>query len=180
MSKKITLYPDEKVQKDPHDFTDDIQFPLLFIIMMPNTIGTIAKAIRHNDYPLAAFAISVIVCFFLLQFCLSKYLSAPKHDSTKKFWLKLNMWFLYTVTSFGVVYQFADFFTLEMSMSLYMVVLLCSMFLFYVFMIADLFNHWKIRRHDQGEHCLPENQSLDATKLDCYSVSVWEKVWFNL
>ncbi|PWA43138.1 hypothetical protein CTI12_AA538670 [Artemisia annua] len=175
MSKKTTtLYPDEKIQKDPHDFTDDIQFPLLFIIMMPNTIGTIAKAIRHNDYPLAAFAISVIVCFFLLQFCLSKYLSAPKHNSTKKFWLKLNMWFLYTVTSFGVVYQFADFFTSQMTMSLYMVVLLCSMFLFYVFVIVDVVNFWKIRGEDG--HCLPENQSLDATKMNCYSVSIWEKV----
>ncbi|GJV58790.1 hypothetical protein Tco_1464890 [Tanacetum coccineum] len=60
MGKKITLFPDDNVQKGPHDFTDDIQFPLLFVIMMPNTIGTIAKAIRHNDYSLAVFAISVI------------------------------------------------------------------------------------------------------------------------
>nr|GEU98209.1 hypothetical protein CTI12_AA538670 [Tanacetum cinerariifolium] len=177
MGKKITLFPDDKVQKGPHDFTDDIQFPLLFVIMMPNTIGTIAKAIRHNDYSLAVFAISVIVCFFLLQFCLSKYLSVPKNNSTQKFWLKLNMWFLYTATSFGVVYQFSDFFSLQMAMSLYMVVLLCSAFLFYMFFIVDLMNYGKIWTDgDQDGHCLPKNQSLDVGKINCYSVSILDKV----
>ncbi|GJZ68358.1 hypothetical protein Tco_0631598 [Tanacetum coccineum] len=31
MGKKITLFPDDNVQKGPHDFTDDIRFPLLLV-----------------------------------------------------------------------------------------------------------------------------------------------------
>ncbi|GKB95876.1 hypothetical protein Tco_0982013 [Tanacetum coccineum] len=86
MGKKITLFPDDNLQKGPHDFTHDIQFPLLYVIMIPNTIGTIAKAICHNDYSLVVFAISGSYCMFLSVTIL-----------------------LVKATSFKVVYQFRFF-----------------------------------------------------------------------
>ncbi|MFS7970741.1 hypothetical protein Hanom_Chr09g00824491 [Helianthus anomalus] len=116
LRKKPTLYP----IRNPHAITDDYQWTFLFIIMMPNTIGAITRSIRQNNYSLAFLCISVCVCFFLLQFCLSKYLSLPKNEkSSRKLWLKLNMWLLYTAICFGLVFQFADFFPLQMTVTLF-------------------------------------------------------------
>ncbi|KAJ0712439.1 hypothetical protein HanOQP8_Chr09g0334851 [Helianthus annuus] len=123
LRKKPTLYP----IRNPHAITDDYQWTFLFIIMMPNTIGAITRSIRQNNYLLAFLCISVCVCLFLLQFCLSKYLSLPKNEkSSRKLWLKLNMWLLYTAICFGLVYQFADFFPLQMTVTLYGVLLMLS------------------------------------------------------
>ncbi|KAI3784805.1 hypothetical protein L1987_43910 [Smallanthus sonchifolius] len=171
LRKKLTLIPNTR---HPHD---DYQWSILFVIMMPNTVGAIARAVGRNDYSLAALCISVFVCFFLLQFCLSKYLSLPKNEkSSQKFWLKLNMWFLYTAISFGFVYQFADFFPPQMTVTLYGVVTVCSSFLFYVFVIVDLVKYWKIWRNREDEHRLPESRKLYAGKLKYQSVSIYVKV----
>ncbi|MFS7981002.1 hypothetical protein Hanom_Chr10g00945801 [Helianthus anomalus] len=62
-----------------------------------------------------------------MQFCLSKYISLPKNEkSSRQLWQKLNMWLLYTAICFRFVYQFADFFPLQMTVTLYGVVSLCS------------------------------------------------------
>lgn len=175
LSKKITLSTNNAIQRDQHD--DCQWFLFLFVIMMPNTIGTITKAIRHNNYSLVFLCVSVFICFFLLQFCLTKYISLPKNEkSSLKFWLKLNMWFLYTIISYGFVYQFADFFPPNISMALYSLVLVCSSFLFYLFVIVDLVKYWKISRNGGNQHWKHENETLEAGKLNYYSVSIWEKV----
>lgn len=162
---KLTLIPDNTIHRYPHEMTDKHHhWTFLFIIMIPNTFTTITRSISRNDYSSVFLCISVCVCFFLLQFCLSKYLSLPKNDtSSRKLWLKVYMWFLYTAISFGFVYQFADFFAKEMTMILYSVVSVCSLFLFYVFVIVDVVKYWKIWIRDTG-------------KLKYQSVSIWEKV----
>ncbi|GJW06554.1 hypothetical protein Tco_1568977 [Tanacetum coccineum] len=170
-NKTSSIPPSSTIQKDPHEFDDDdFRIPFLFVIMMPNIIGTITKAVRHNDYSLAIFCVSLFVCFFLLQFCLSKYLSLPKNESSKKFCLKLNMWFLYTAISFGFVYQFTDFFPMHIMVTLYTVVLLWSSFLFCVFVVDDLVKYWKNWRHGEYARLLTEVGTLDN------DLSIWEKV----
>ncbi|KAK1432842.1 hypothetical protein QVD17_09744 [Tagetes erecta] len=160
----------------PHQITDNHQhWMFLFLIMMPNTAGVITRAIRQNDYSSLLLCISVCVCFFLLHFCLSKYISLPKNDtSTRKFWLKLNMWLLYTAISFGFVYQFADFFPKQIRVSLYSVVSVCSLYLFYVLVIVDVVKYWKIWIRDEDERA---NWTIDTTgKLKYQTVSIWEIV----
>lgn len=178
LSKKVTLVHDSTIQRDPHEnFGDFKWFPFYFIIMMPNIVGTITKAIRRHDYSLLVLCASVSAGFFLSQLCLIKYISLPKNEkSSLKFLLKLNMWFLYTVISSGFVYQFSDFLPSEITVALYAVVLVCSSFLFYVFVIVDLVRYWKIWRYGEDETELPENQTFDAGKLNRYSVSIVEKV----
>ncbi|KAI3761958.1 hypothetical protein L1987_52381 [Smallanthus sonchifolius] len=144
---------------------------------MPNATTTVAKAIGQKDYPLAVLFMSVFVGFFFLQFHLSKILSLPENKkSGQKIWLNLNMWFLHTALPFGSIYQLADFVPPHFTLIMYIFVLLCSSFLFYLFVIDDLIKCWEIWRLHEDEHRLPENKSLDAGKLDYNSVSIWEKV----
>ncbi|KAL8231542.1 hypothetical protein R6Q57_001320 [Mikania cordata] len=174
LRKKLTLIPN---CTHPHEITTDYQWAFLFLIMMPNIVGAIARAIRRNDYSSTLLCVSVVVCFFLLQFCLSKYLLLPKNEkSTHKFWLKFNMWFLYTAICFGFVCQLADFFPWRITETLYTVVSLCSCFLFYMFVIVDLCKYWKVWRYGDDEHRLPVNQGLDAGEFKYHSVSIWEKL----
>ncbi|KAI3670014.1 hypothetical protein L6452_41582 [Arctium lappa] len=178
LSKKVTLVHDSTIQTDPHDNSDDFKwFPFYFVIMMPNIVGTISKAIRRHDYSLMILCASVSAGFFLLQFCLIKYISLPKNDKLSlKFLLKLNMWFLYSAISSGFVYQFSDFFPSEITLALYGVVLVCSSFLLYLFVIVDLVRFWKIWRYGEDETEVPENQTFVAGKLNRYSISILEKV----
>ncbi|KAL7607431.1 hypothetical protein Lser_V15G20571 [Lactuca serriola] len=174
--KKVTLMPHSRIRRDPHkiadDNDDDRWFPFYFVIMMPNTVATIAKAIRRNEYSTALLCASVFLCFVLLKFCLSRYRSLPENEkSSQKFVLKLNMWFLYTAISFGFVYPFADFFPPPTTVALYSVVVVFSLFLFYVFVMVDLARYWKLWIHSEDEH-----RRLDARNLNDYSVLIWEQV----
>nr|GEU98210.1 hypothetical protein CTI12_AA538680 [Tanacetum cinerariifolium] len=90
---KTTSTPSSTIQKDPHELNDDFRFLFLFVIMMPNTIGTITK-----------------------------------------------------------------------------VVLLCSSFLFCVFVVDDLVKYWKNWRHGEYARVLNEVGTLDN------DLSVCEKV----
>ncbi|MFS7948283.1 hypothetical protein Hanom_Chr06g00558341 [Helianthus anomalus] len=146
------------LQTDP-----DLWLPLFYVIMTPTVSGSIAKAVGRKDYPLALLFASVFVGFFLLQFYLSK-----TEKQVQKLWLNLNMWFLLTLLHFGSIYQLADFFPPQFTFTMYTLVLFCSLFMFYLFVIDDLVKCWMIWR-------LPENQSSDsAGELD-YN-SMWVKV----
>ncbi|KAI3768636.1 hypothetical protein L2E82_19466 [Cichorium intybus] len=178
LRKKVALIPHTRIQRNPHEIADDCHWsPFYLLIMMPNAVRRIAKAIGGNDYSLAVLCVSVCLCFLLLKFCLSRYRSLPKNEkSSQKCLLKSIMWFLYTVISFGFVHQFADFFPPETTGALYSVVFVCSSYLFYLFVIVDLVTYWKIWIHSEDETWLPEKQRLDAGKLNNYSVSISELV----
>ncbi|KAL4581712.1 hypothetical protein LXL04_006239 [Taraxacum kok-saghyz] len=162
---KLSPIPQTRIQRDHHEIpTDDCRwFSFYFIIMIPNTVVTIARAIRRNDYSSAVLCVSICVCFILLKLCLFKYRSLPKNEkSSERFLLKLIMWFLYTAVSFGFVYQFADFFPWETTVALYSVVVVCSSYLLYVFVIVDFVRcYWKmwIQRGEDGVTRLPESKS---------------------
>ncbi|KAJ0846230.1 hypothetical protein HanRHA438_Chr15g0722511 [Helianthus annuus] len=163
--KNVTLLPYTMLQTDPHH--DHLWLPLFYVIMTPTVSGSIAKAMGRKDYPLALLFTSVFVGFFLLQFYL--YLSKTEKP-VQKLWVNLNMWFLLTLLPFGSIYQLADFFPPQFTFTMYTLVLFCSLFMFYLFVIDDLLKCWMIWR-------LPENQSSDAAgELDYNSVSIWVKV----
>ncbi|KAJ0457350.1 hypothetical protein HanIR_Chr15g0772711 [Helianthus annuus] len=127
-------------QTYPHDNYQ--WFPLFFIIGTPNASNTIAKAIGRKDYPFAVLFTLVFVGFFWLQFHLSKY---KNKKWSRNLSLNLNMWFLHTLP-FGLIYQLADIFSPQFTLTMYTVVLLSSSFMFYMFIIDDLVKCWKAWR----------------------------------
>ncbi|KAL4565963.1 hypothetical protein LXL04_030070 [Taraxacum kok-saghyz] len=95
------------IQQNPHEIPDEFhRFPFYFVIMIPNFTGTISKVIRRNDTSFAVFFVLVYASFVLTRLCIS----VPKNEKfIQRFWLKLEIWFLYTVITFGFVYHFAEF-----------------------------------------------------------------------
>ncbi|KAI3500798.1 hypothetical protein L1887_36623 [Cichorium endivia] len=176
LRKKVTLIPNSTIQRNSHEIPDDHQrFPFYFVIMVPNFIGTISNAIRRNENSFAVFFAVVYVGFILSRLCLSKYISLPKNEKLiQHFWLKLDVWFLYTVITFGFVYQFADFSPMQTTVAMYILVSVCSSFLFLAFLIVDLVEFWKIWRQDETQ--VPENQRIDAGKSNYYSLTIWENL----
>ncbi|KAD4586679.1 hypothetical protein E3N88_24280 [Mikania micrantha] len=61
LRKKLTLIPD---CTHPHEITTDYQWAFLFLIMMPNIVGAIARAIRRNDYSSTLLCVSVVLADF--------------------------------------------------------------------------------------------------------------------
>lgn len=78
--------------------------------------------------------------------------------------------------SFGFVCEFGYFLSLQITVALYFVVVVCSVFLLYEFVIVDLVKDWENMK--SGEHGigLLGNQRLDARELKNDSDSVLEKV----
>ncbi|CAI9283237.1 unnamed protein product [Lactuca saligna] len=177
--KKETLIPNSRIERDSHEIPNDYQLiPFYAVIMIPNFVGTISKAIRRNENSFAIIFVFIYVGFVLSRFFLSKYVSLPKNEKLmQQLWLKLDIWFLYTVITFGFVYQFADFSPLQTTVAMYMVVSVCSLILLFVFVIVDVIEFWKIWRYGEDhETQLSENPMTDAGELNSYSVSIWEKV----
>ncbi|KAJ0457347.1 hypothetical protein HanIR_Chr15g0772661 [Helianthus annuus] len=106
MTVKATPLP-EKMNPDP-DHTNNVdadnkrnRFPFHLLIMMPTTIGSFVRSYRRNDndYSMAVFSLLVFSVFILVDYFLVWFLSLPKNEkSSRKFWLKVTMWFLFTVT----------------------------------------------------------------------------------
>ncbi|KAL8233979.1 hypothetical protein R6Q59_020079 [Mikania micrantha] len=164
----MTIPPLNKKMNPNYDstiITDDLEiknknhmFPFYILLMMLNTIGSFAKAYRHGDYSMAVFNLLVLSIFVLVDFCLVKYFSMPKNEkSSRKFWLELTMWCLYTIISFGFVYLFSYYINLQTTMALYTVVLICCVVLLYVFVLAYTVSNWKVSRSEDQE-------TLDASK----------------
>ncbi|KAK9048211.1 hypothetical protein SSX86_032826 [Deinandra increscens subsp. villosa] len=170
MAVKVSLLPDKiNHNLNPDRENKNRMFPYYLLIMVPNIIGAFARAFRTNDYSMAVFNLLVFSVFALVDYCLPRYLSMPKHEkSSRKFLLKLTMWFLYVIISFGYVYLFSYFFTLRITVALYAVVSVSCVVLLYAFIIPDVVSGWKIWR---SEEC----RSLDAGKSN-HAYLVVEKV----
>ncbi|KAI3776954.1 hypothetical protein L1987_46746 [Smallanthus sonchifolius] len=54
-----------KINPNPHEDADNKyhMFPLYFLLMMPNTIGSFARAYCHNNYSLAVLGLLVFSVF---------------------------------------------------------------------------------------------------------------------
>ncbi|KAI3776952.1 hypothetical protein L1987_46744 [Smallanthus sonchifolius] len=149
LPKKTNQNPDNTIHVDAGN--KNHTSPFYFLIMMPNIIGSFARAYRSNDYSLAVFSLLIFSVFILVDCCLPRYLSMPKSEkSSRKFWLKLAMWFLFKIISFGFVHQFSYFVSLQTTVALCTVALISSVVLLYAFIIVDLVSDWNIRR--SGEH----------------------------
>ncbi|MFS7948279.1 hypothetical protein Hanom_Chr06g00558081 [Helianthus anomalus] len=147
MTVKVTPLP-EKMNPDP-DHTNNVdadnkrnRFPVHLLIMMPTTIGSFVRSYRRND---------------------NEYSMAVK--SSRKFWLKVTMWVLYTGISFMFVYLYSFFLSSQITVALYALMFICIAFLLSKFIITDIIGDWKIMR------C----QILDAGKSN-HAYSVLEKV----
>ncbi|KAJ0832702.1 hypothetical protein HanPSC8_Chr15g0681711 [Helianthus annuus] len=103
MTVKVTPLP-EKMNPDPdHTNTVDAdkkrnRFPFHLLIMMPTTIGSFVRSYRrNNDYSMAVFSLLVFSVFILVDYFLVWFIALPKNEkSSRKFWLKVTIWFLYT------------------------------------------------------------------------------------
>ncbi|KAI3768640.1 hypothetical protein L2E82_19470 [Cichorium intybus] len=135
-----------------------------------------SRAYNRNDYSLAVLGLLVLLSLALYDCCLPLYVSIPENEkSSRKFLLKLIIWCLYTALSIGFVYEFGYFLSFQITVALYAVVLVCSVFLLYKFVIVELVNDWKSRNSGEDAIGILENQRLDAGELKD-SDSVMEKV----
>ncbi|KAF5766013.1 hypothetical protein HanXRQr2_Chr15g0710321 [Helianthus annuus] len=123
------------------------RFPFHLLIMMPITIGSFVRSYRRNDndYSMAVFSLLFFSVFILVDYFLVWYLALPKHEkSSRKFWLKVTMWFLFTGISFGFVYLYSFFLSAQITVALYALTFVCTSVLLYAFIIADLVGDWMV------------------------------------
>ncbi|KAJ0832703.1 hypothetical protein HanPSC8_Chr15g0681721 [Helianthus annuus] len=52
------------------------------------------------------------------------------------------MWFLFTGISFGFVYLYSFFLSSQITVAMYTLMFVCTSFLLYAFIIADLVGDW--------------------------------------
>ncbi|PWA81995.1 hypothetical protein CTI12_AA181950 [Artemisia annua] len=172
--KNTNLKPHQTNLSDANEADDDHNiFPFYFLIMMPNTIGSFARAYHYNDYSLALLGLLVLITFLLLECSLFRFRSVPKNENPcQKFWFKITLWFLYTAISCGFVHQFGYLLSLQITVALYIVVLVCSGLMLYTFIILDRVSTGSTYENEIG---LQEKSMLCVDKSN-YVDSVFAKV----
>ncbi|KAF7136108.1 hypothetical protein RHSIM_Rhsim08G0065600 [Rhododendron simsii] len=132
-----------------------------------NSIGTIYRAYSRRDYYTIGFIVFEYSAFLLLDLCLTAFHELPSRNrSRRRKFLQLAIWFLYSAMVFGFSTYFGPLFGDPVcEYSLYVVSVVGSAFLFYVFVI------WDERLGDEEKKV-----TYSVVKVQVYYDSVWEKV----
>ncbi|KAG5535051.1 hypothetical protein RHGRI_022983 [Rhododendron griersonianum] len=144
-------------------------FPsITFFFFASNSIGTIYRAYSRRDYYTVGFVVFEYLAFLLLNLCLTAFHELPSRNRSKRRkFLQLAIWVLYSAMVFGFSTYFAPLFADPVyGYSLYVVSVLGSVFLFYVYVIWD------------DIECLgdQEKKVTKEVKVQVYfDDSVWEK-----
>ncbi|KAF7135911.1 hypothetical protein RHSIM_Rhsim08G0065500 [Rhododendron simsii] len=149
-------------------------FPsLAFFFLASNSIGTIYRAYNRRDYYTVGFVLFEYSACLLLDRCLTAFHKLPSQNRTKwRKFLQLAIWVLYSAMVFGFSTYFAPLFgDPYYGYSLYVVSVLGSVLLFYVYVI------WDGRESGCDEYCLGEEKVKTEVKYQVYYYdSVLEKV----
>ncbi|KAI8541602.1 hypothetical protein RHMOL_Rhmol08G0074600 [Rhododendron molle] len=145
-------------------------FPsITFFFFASNSIGTIYRAYSRRDYYTVGFVVFEYSAFLLLDLCLTAFHELPsrKRSKRRKF-LQLAIWVLYSAMVFGFSTYFGPLFGDPVcGYSLYVVSVLGSVFLFYVYVIWD------------DIECLGDQEKKVTREVKVqvyYDDSAWEKV----
>ncbi|KAF7134961.1 hypothetical protein RHSIM_Rhsim08G0066000 [Rhododendron simsii] len=149
-------------------------FPsIAFFFLASNSIGTIYRAYYRRDYYTVGFVVFEYSAFLLLDLCLTAFHKLPSQKRTKwRKFLQLAIWVLYSAMVFGFSTYFAPLFgDPYYGYSLYVVSVLGSVLLFYVYVI------WDGSESGCDEYCLGEEKVTTEVKYQVYYYdSVLEKV----
>ncbi|KAK9271723.1 hypothetical protein L1049_002086 [Liquidambar formosana] len=109
-----------------------------FYFLTSNGIGAMYRAYSRGDNYTIAFVLSLCIATLLLEWCVTAYQRLPpRQESRKKEFLKTGIWGLTTMIYFGLLYQFAPYFSLAGVLSAYAVAIACSACVFYLYFICD-------------------------------------------
>ncbi|KAF7134960.1 hypothetical protein RHSIM_Rhsim08G0065300 [Rhododendron simsii] len=145
---------------------------LFLIICLLPPIGTIYRAYSHRDYYTVGFVVFEYSAFLLLDLCLTAFHKLPSQNRTNwRRFLQLAIWVLYSAMVFGFSTYFGPLFGDPVcGYSLYVVSIVGSVFLFYVYVISDGMSGCDECLGDQ------EKKGTREVKVQVYYDSVWEKV----
>ncbi|KAF7134540.1 hypothetical protein RHSIM_Rhsim08G0065700 [Rhododendron simsii] len=148
-------------------------FPsIAFFFLASNSIGTIYRAYSRRDYYTVGFVVFEYSAFLLLDLCLTAFHKLPSQNRTNwRRFLQLAIWVLYSAMVFGFSTYFGPLFGDPVcGYSLYVVSIVGSVFLFYVYVISDGMSGCDECLGDQ------EKKGTREVKVQVYYDSVCEKV----
>ncbi|KAG5535047.1 hypothetical protein RHGRI_022979 [Rhododendron griersonianum] len=139
-----------------------------FFFFASNSIATIYRAYSRRDYYTVGFVVFEYSAFLLLDHCLTAFHELPlRNRSKRRKFLQLAIWVLYSAMVLGFSTYFGPLFGDPVcEYSLYVVSVVGSVFLFYVFVI------WDERLGDQEKKVTRRVVKVQVY----YDDSVWEKV----